>query len=592
MARKRSSQSTHGPFVNTETPVPPLTLNTWQANHDEPFNFFSSPSPSPSSPAFKTRKTATGRVPTHLPDYSSMSVYDPADYVRHAQPALSPSSPINIRSRRNSNQNLTPCSNLSQSPSTCTSDGLTNPTTLSSVSMSRSDSLGGTSLYGPLAMLKVDSQKSDCMKFDSHMDESSYTLESTPHPTKVSISATDASMSLSHTGAMLENNTLTSAGLVPEHLKLPLVVEEEFAMSRTASLESVDSSKSRISRRSQEQAALSARPIAPKDNTELMSRQVSSSSSYSGSEMAPQRSEDGSKVAIQKAKYQRPTHEKIKCQLCTLKPDGYRGPHELRRHMDNKHGQTRKVWVCKDISPDQMFLSKCKQCREKKMYGAYYNAACHLRRIHFNPRGKGKKADKSAPRRGGNGGGDYPSMDHLKLWMEEISVQKDTSITEDDQDDDQEDDDSSAKGAADASQSDLEYPAYDSQNLQSEVLCPDNVNIDPGDSEYHESPSQNNTGESTQAEIAVGNTFSNPYPTLNDLSPRSDAIYGRVSSTSLTPPCDPYYDDITMPKSFSMASNVALNNLEAAELSLTSSMNNPFDQFNSFSLDSEVPCFN
>ena len=316
---------------------------------------------------------------------------------------------------------------------------MTDPTELSSVGMNRDDSLAGSSFYNGITMLKVDSRRSES-SLKSEMMTGEPPLPSNPASHFASIPHLDqpvvgSSLSVSHAlGGMGERSNL----MLPKFSDdLPSLVEEGIAMSRTASSESGDSIKSRISRRSQEQVALSTRPIAPKRSSESMSRQVSSSST-SGIDMIHQLSADGSKVAIQKAKYQRPTHEKVKCSRCDLKPDGYRGPHELRRHMENRHGATRKVWICVDRSPDQAFLSKCKQCREKKRYGAYYNAACHLRRIHWNPREKGKRADKSAKGRGGNGGGDFPSMDFLKSWMEEINVPvtEDISNLEDDQDDD------------------------------------------------------------------------------------------------------------------------------------------------------------
>ena len=119
--------------------------------------------------------------------------------------------------------------------------------------------------------------------------------------------------------------------------------------------------------------------------------------------------------------YVRPQHPKVFCDKCNIKPEGFRGPHELRRHMENYHAPFRTVWVCVDRSPDNKFLSKCKACNEGKQYGAYYNAAAHLRRIHFvqkksKPRGRG---------RGGDGGGDNPPMEVLKTWIQDLSVPND-----------------------------------------------------------------------------------------------------------------------------------------------------------------------
>lgn len=82
----------------------------------------------------------------------------------------------------------------------------------------------------------------------------------------------------------------------------------------------------------------------------------------------------------------------------------------------------------KDISvstrlPIKKFLAKCKNCRNEKVYGAYYNAAAHLRRTHFHPRERGRHGKRSDEKRGGIGGGDDPPMDHLKkYWIKELDV--------------------------------------------------------------------------------------------------------------------------------------------------------------------------
>ena len=128
-------------------------------------------------------------------------------------------------------------------------------------------------------------------------------------------------------------------------------------------------------------------------------------------------------VAIPKAPYSRPSYPKKTCPHCSDHPEGFRGEHELRRHIERAHATTKKIWVCVDRSTSGKFLANCKACRNRKTYNAYYNAAAHLRRAHFNPRkprgrGKGRIDEK----RGGKGGGDRPAMDVLKGYMEEIEV--------------------------------------------------------------------------------------------------------------------------------------------------------------------------
>jgi len=127
-------------------------------------------------------------------------------------------------------------------------------------------------------------------------------------------------------------------------------------------------------------------------------------------------------AAISKAAYTRPQHPKQYCQQCNDHPEGFRGEHELRRHTERVHMRFRKAWVTVDASKDGKWLSNCKACRQGKKYGAYYNAAAHLRRAHFFPRKRGRKCrGASDERRGGKGGGDKPAMDYLRsTWMKEV----------------------------------------------------------------------------------------------------------------------------------------------------------------------------
>jgi hypothetical protein len=209
----------------------------------------------------------------------------------------------------------------------------------------------------------------------------------------------------------------------------PSTVEE---MERTTSAQSSRSARSemstqsRLSQRHHETLAQSSRLIAPKDskrNLAEMQRQ------NSDQKMILVQAQDGSSkhvACITKAPaskpYIRPQHPKILCPKCNIRPEGFRGDHELRRHIESKHTTVRKVWICVDASRDGNFLSSCKHCRNKKTYNAYYNAAAHLRRAHFHPRKRGRKSRNESERRGGKGGGNDPSMEFLKNWMKEIEV--------------------------------------------------------------------------------------------------------------------------------------------------------------------------
>ncbi|UPX16282.1 uncharacterized protein EKO05_0006691 [Ascochyta rabiei] len=141
----------------------------------------------------------------------------------------------------------------------------------------------------------------------------------------------------------------------------------------------------------------------------------------------PQRSyqdydESVSVQVVSKTPYVHPQHPKIMCQLCNERPDGYRGTHELDRHIARAHAETRKGYICIAPAFQKSFLNNCEHCRNKKVYGAYYNAAAHLLRTHFHPRKRGRKG-KNDEKRGGIGGGDHPAMDWLKQhWIQEIEV--------------------------------------------------------------------------------------------------------------------------------------------------------------------------
>lgn len=148
------------------------------------------------------------------------------------------------------------------------------------------------------------------------------------------------------------------------------------------------------------------------------------------SDASPPAIKKKNKVAPNKLGYQRRKQPRVFCTQCSEHPGGFRGDHELQRHINAKHSIEVIKFVCRDpalvglkskVQPKAP-LKGCKSCENGKQYGAYYNAAAHLRRAHFVPklsRGKTKSADE---KRGGKAGGNWPPMDDLKLWYEKITV--------------------------------------------------------------------------------------------------------------------------------------------------------------------------
>lgn len=177
------------------------------------------------------------------------------------------------------------------------------------------------------------------------------------------------------------------------------------------------------------QAAKNSRIIAPKPSYDL-GTSAAVNSQLAGAQPKVNRitSVDGSLkdvVAISKAPFVRHQYPKKMCPHCNEHPEGFRGEHELRRHMDRAHASTKHMFVCVDPTPERNFLANCKQCRNGKKYNAYYNAAAHLRRAHFNPRKqRGRGRGRVDEKRGGKGGGDWPPMEDLrKNYMKQVEVQ-------------------------------------------------------------------------------------------------------------------------------------------------------------------------
>ncbi|KAG6013094.1 hypothetical protein E4U54_007100 [Claviceps lovelessii] len=137
------------------------------------------------------------------------------------------------------------------------------------------------------------------------------------------------------------------------------------------------------------------------------------------------------RLRIPRPPYRRPRGPKVFCTHCNDQPEGFRGEHELRRHINARHSHVVRKYVCRDPASVGLSstvslirpLSECKACTSGKAYGTDYNAAAHLRRTHFRSKPlRGRNKRPGDERRGGNGGGSWPPMCELKPWIMEVSV--------------------------------------------------------------------------------------------------------------------------------------------------------------------------
>ncbi|RDW68287.1 hypothetical protein BP5796_08944 [Coleophoma crateriformis] len=382
----------------------------------------------------------------HVPEHRSNVLEDPADFLnRLGTPALSfTPSPMSMPSEAMNHRHSFSSHHAFgiQTPTT-PAESLTTATTLAS-EMSRQNSLCNEPFIQSVEMMKFNSNSS--YHPENVIDESQpfppqYISYASRRSSKEAQSQIVFGAGASHESSF--SHSFSSPETVAQFPSECLVDNMERSFSNeSASSTSSTASRNKARLQAQNQHA-AKRVLAPKGGSDEtpMSRESSTQS------VTPKNGSQD-KVAISKPSYVRPKHDRVQCHQCDEHPDGFRGEHELRRHQDRVHKAMVKKWVCieptgqghpKPILP----LSRCKTCTHaKKKYGAYYNAAAHLRRAHFKPKAKGRskasKNEKESEKRGGKAGGDWPPMSELKHWMIEVDEPA-TEFTQQQQQDEEED---------------------------------------------------------------------------------------------------------------------------------------------------------
>jgi hypothetical protein len=407
------------------------TMATWQPTCDEQQNAYAIYSQSTPIQNQSMQQSFANPSPYGMVEYS------PADYVSNfIEPSSSPSLPLSLPQHpQNMHVQLTPSTQWS--PSLDRSPSPSTPSTTLMTPVTHMNSMSRQSSYNPLFF--DDISQSDPSLFPILPEDGAISFSANPKNINHCV---DIPNFLNHfTGSSSEAfltslpvSTSSVPALVSSQNELDLAEDMTRSASSSsescASFASTPSTGSRHVRRARETNAQAGRcRIAPKALTS--NAKIESASSHA--QMVRIQSEDGSSKdvgVITKAAYIRPQHPKIMCTHCNERPDGFRGTHELDRHIQRAHTAVRKGFVCVDASPDKKFLANCKHCRNRKVYGAYYNAAAHLRRAHFHPRKRGRKG-KHDEKRGGIGGGDDPPMDYLKQhWIRDIEVENKITIAQ------------------------------------------------------------------------------------------------------------------------------------------------------------------
>ncbi|KAK6352202.1 hypothetical protein TWF730_009032 [Orbilia blumenaviensis] len=231
-----------------------------------------------------------------------------------------------------------------------------------------------------------------------------------PSTTNTTRNNIQPSINQANSSSTLQNKPSTNFGFAPQRKALTSMTPlQQAAISTTAEIEA--------------SLAGAGDFLAPQRDTTLLPRQTGpmaskqSLVSHSASRAGPNATDllDNNASQVRKRKRQK----KQWCTLCNEHKEGFRGPHELARHMNIQHQTKKTVFIVYDDSPGGDMFKNCKHCSRRKIYGQDYNAACHLRRAHFNKR---LKTDTPEEREYKQLHPDLPPMEELRPWLRKCLV--------------------------------------------------------------------------------------------------------------------------------------------------------------------------